>query len=133
MTGSPTPEPERDPEDEEAGADPARQPGRRDERREERRQVAVDLVRGPEDRRHQDPAEEQPGRADGEEDTLDGRGDPPAIATPGPAEAGAGGAGGLEDGRGSGNRLGPGRHRTCPEVAATVTPAPPTSPAARRS
>ena len=73
------PEAERDPQDEDARAEPGRQPVGSDQRGEERRQVAVGLVRRPEQRRQQDAADEQVGRADREQRALDARGDPPAV------------------------------------------------------
>ena len=53
------PEAQRDPQDQETRTDEPRQPGRRDQRREEGRQIAVDLVRRPEQRRPHDPAKKR--------------------------------------------------------------------------
>ena len=71
----------------------------RDQRREQRRQVAVDLVRRPEQRRQQDAADEQVGRADREQRRPGRPGRPTSgrrrLVTPSPIGAVPGGLRGM--------------------------------------
>src|SRR5438309_4993032 len=121
------PEAERHPQDQQARADPRRQPVRDDQRREEWRQIAVHLIRGAEQRRPDDAAEEEIRGTDREEDALDAGGDPSPIAPARRPETRPGRSRGLEDRRAR-------RHRAVAEAgSAAAASAGSFPPPARRS